>query len=88
MSIFLSLSCLVFLLNISISSSDVPLGFFIQAADRTVDLNDLGVNLTSTFDSLLSPSGIVNQFSLSVVIQLIYIVGYVIAGRILKISSH
>ena len=78
----------MFLLNISISSSDVPLGFFIQAADRTVDLNDLGVNLTSTFDSLLSPSGIVNQFSLSVVIQIIYIVGYVIAGRIWKISSH
>ena len=88
MSVFLSLSCLVFLLNISISSSDVPLGFFIQAADRTVDLNDLGVNLTSTFDSLLSPSGIVNQFSLSVVIQIIYIVGYVIAGRIWKISCH
>ena len=78
----------MFLLNISISSSDVPLGFFIQAADRTVDLNDLGVNLTSTFDSLLSPSGIVNQFSLSVVIQIIYIVGYVIAGRIWKISCH
>ena len=78
----------MFLLNISISSSDVPLGFFIQAADRTVDLNDLGVNLTSTFDSLLSPSGIVNQFSLSVVIQIIYIVGYVIAGRIWKISCQ
>ena len=58
----------------------VPLDTFIQAGDRTLDLNDLGVNLTETFDSLLSPSGVVNQFALSVVIQIIFIVGYLIAG--------
>ena len=52
----------------------------IENTDRTLDLSDLGVNLTVTFDQLLSPEGIVNQFSLSIVIQIIFIVGYVISG--------
>ena len=73
----------------------VPLDTFIQAGDRTLDLNDLGVNLTETFDSLLSPSGVVNQFALSVVIQIIFIVGYLIAGietetrrKVLKVANR
>jgi len=46
------------------------------------DLTPFGVNLTSTFTSLLSPSGIVDQFSLSIVIQIIFVVGYVLSGNI------
>ena len=76
----------MFLINISSTSSMVPLDTFIQAGDRTVDLNDLGVNLTETFDSLLSPSGVVNQFALSVVIQIIFIVGYLLAGVEMTLS--
>ena len=52
----------------------------INNADRTLELSDLGVNLTTTFNQLLSPEGIVNQFSLSIVIQIMFIVGYVISG--------
>ena len=52
----------------------------INNADRTLELSDLGVNLTTTFDQLLSPEGIVNQFSLSIVIQIMFVVGYVISG--------
>ena len=53
----------------------------INNADRTLDLSDLGVNLTSTFNQLLSPEGIVNQFSLSIIIQIFFIVGYVVSGN-------
>ena len=56
-------------------------------ADRTLDLSDLGVNLTTTFNQLLSPEGIVNQFSLSIVIQVMFIVGYVISGTSCNISD-
>ena len=45
------------------------------------DLTPFGVDLESTFDSLLSPAGIVDQFSLSIVIQLIFVVGYVTSGE-------
>ena len=55
----------------------------LENPDRTLDLSDLGVNLTVTFDQLLSPEGIVNQFSLSIVIQIIFVVGYLISGLIL-----
>ena len=53
----------------------------INNADRTLELADLGVNLTSTFDQLLSPEGIVNQFSLSILIQVMFVLGYVISGN-------
>ena len=59
----------------------------INNADRTLELSDLGVNLTSTFNQLLSPEGIVNQFSLSIVIQVMFIVGYVISGTTGNISD-
>ena len=54
-------------------------------AERTFDLSDLGVNLTSIFDGLLSPVGIINQYVLTIVIQIMYmyIVGYVVSGLIL-----
>ena len=52
-------------------------------ADRTLDLADLGVNLTSTFDQLLSPVGIVNQYALSILLQIMFIVGYVGSGLLL-----
>ena len=29
--------------------------------DRTLDLSDIGIDVSQTFDKLLSPSGIVNQ---------------------------
>ena len=45
------------------------------------DLTPFGIDLESTFDSLLSPAGIVDQFSLSIVIQLIFVVGYVLSGE-------
>ena len=55
--------------------------------DRTLDLADLtsqlGVNLTSTFDQLLSPAGIVNQYALSILLQIMFIVGYVLSGLLL-----
>ena len=51
--------------------------------DRTLDLADLGVNLTSTFNQLLSPAGIVNQYALSILLQIMFIVGYVLSGLIL-----
>ena len=51
--------------------------------DRTLDLSDLGVNLTSTFNQLLSPAGIVNQYALSILLQIMFIVGYVVSGLIL-----
>ena len=59
----------------------------IDNADRTLELSDLGVNLTTTFNQLLSPEGIVNQFSLSIVIQIMFIVGYVISGNIRQYES-
>ena len=52
-------------------------------AERTFDLSDIGVILTSTFDGLLSPVGIINQYVLTIVIQIMYIVGYVVSGLIL-----
>merc|ERR1711971_1101012 len=68
----------------------LPIGAFddykinlFENADRTLDLSDIGVNLTQTFNSLLSPEGIVNQFSLSIVIQIIFVVGYVVSGLLL-----
>ena len=47
---------------------------------RSLNLADFGVDLNSTFDQLVSAEGIVNQFALSIVIQIIYIVGCVVSG--------
>ena len=47
----------------------------------TIDLSVLGIDLDAIFDSLLSPSWIVNQFAISISLQLFQSVGYVIAGR-------
>ena len=52
-----------------------------EAEKRTIDLSVLGIDLDAIFDSLLSPSGIVNQFAISLSLQLFQSVGYVIAGR-------
>ena len=37
---------------------------------------------SQTFDDLLSPAGIVNQFVLSIFFQIVSIVGYAIAGKV------
>ena len=55
--------------------------FVITSNDRTLDLASIGIDLGSTFDQLLSPSGIVNQFALTIIIQLCFIIGYIISGR-------
>ena len=49
--------------------------------DRSFDLSEYGIDLGATFDRLLSPKGIVNQFSLTFAIQMIVIVGYIITGK-------
>ena len=49
--------------------------------ERTIDLSSLGIDLGTVFDRLLSPAGIVNQFALSLTIQLIFIIGYVVSGK-------
>jgi len=39
-------------------------------------------SISQTFDDLLSPAGIVNQFVLSIFFQIVSIVGYAIAGKL------
>ena len=51
-----------------------------SSPDRTIDIASLGIDPQATFDRLLSPGGIVNQFALSITIQLMFIVGYAITG--------
>ena len=51
-----------------------------SSPDRTIDLASLGIDLGDVFDKLLSPAGIVNQFALSFVIQLMFITGYIVSG--------
>ena len=48
---------------------------------RTLDLSLLGIDLSQIFDRLLSPAGIVNQFAISISLQLFQSVGYVLTGR-------
>ena len=50
--------------------------------ERTVDLDSLGIDPGAVFDRLLSPAGIVNQYALSIAIQLMFILGYIITGDI------
>ena len=53
--------------------------------DRSFDLSEYGIDLGATFDRLLSPKGIVNQFSLTFAIQAIVIIGYVLTGKLIKL---
>ena len=50
-------------------------------SDRTIDLEDYGVDLGVTFDQLLSPKGIVDQFALSILLQVLFVFGYVVLGK-------
>ena len=52
----------------------------LSSPERTLDLSTLGIDLNEVFDRLLSPSGIVNQFALSLAIQLMFIIGYAVSG--------
>ena len=52
-----------------------------KAERRTLDLSFLGIDLSQIFDRLLSPTGIVNQFAISISLQLFQSVGYVLTGR-------
>ena len=52
-----------------------------SSPERTIDLSSLGIDLGTVFDRLLSLAGIVNQFALSLTIQLMFIVGYVFSGK-------
>ena len=49
--------------------------------ERTVDLDSLGIDLGVVFDGLLSPEGIVNQYALSIAIQLMFLLGYIVTGE-------
>ena len=85
-----SLTALI-LLGVSLDKTRAldPFDMDIGRAFTTIpDLSPFGVNLTSTFTSLLSPSGIVDQFSLSIVIQIIFVVGYVLSGKIFIYILH
>merc|ERR1712179_351826 len=54
---------------------------------RTVDLSFLGIDLSQIFDRLLSPTGIVNQFAISISLQLFQSVGYVLTGILYAILT-
>ena len=47
-----------------------------------VSLGDLGIDFDATFDRLLSPSGIINQFALTAVIRIIWTITWIISGII------
>ena len=52
----------------------------VTLGEKTLDLSDLGVNLTSTFEQLVTPEGIVDQYAVVIAIQIIYILGYLVSG--------
>ena len=52
----------------------------VTLVEKTLDLSDLGVNLTSTFEQLVTPEGIVDQYAVVIAIQIIYILGYLVSG--------
>merc|ERR1712013_61304 len=58
-----------------------------KAEKRTLDLSFLGIDLSQIFDRLLSPTGIVNQFAISISLQLFQSVGYVITGILYAILT-
>ena len=59
----------------------------INLGEKTLDLADLGVNLTSTFEQLVTPEGIVEQYAVSIAIQIIIIVGYLVSGYNISVPS-
>jgi len=50
--------------------------------DRTIDLSSLGLDFNDVFDQLLSPKGIIEQFVLSIGLQVMNVGGYVITGLV------
>ena len=58
-------------------------GRLLKADQRIIDLTTLGIDLRAIFDGLLSPAGIVNQFAISLSIQLMQSVGYLLAGKLM-----
>ena len=48
--------------------------------ERTSDLSSLDIDLEAVFDRLLSPKGIVQQFLLSVTLQIFNIIGFIVSG--------
>ena len=48
---------------------------------RTFDLSEIGIDVEKTFNNLLTPGGIINQFAISSVTRLIQLVGYTASGR-------
>ena len=70
---------IVFMVLISlITCQETPRNDVQPLKKRTLDL--LGIDLSQIFDRLISPSGIVNQFAVSVSLQLFQTVGYLISG--------
>ena len=70
---------IVFIVLISlITCQETPRNDVQPLEKRTLDL--LGIDLAQIFDRLISPSGIVNQFAVSVSLQLFQTVGYLISG--------
>jgi len=57
--------------------------------DLVSSLNStLGVDLIDILDGLLSPEGVVSQFVLSLVIQVIFVVGYAVSGVIYFLAKE
>ena len=44
------------------------------------DLTHIGINVTETFERLLSPAGVLNQYALSIILQTMTIIGFITAG--------
>ena len=44
------------------------------------DLTHIGINVTETFERLLSPAGVLNQYALSIILQSMTIIGFITAG--------
>ena len=53
----------------------------LYSPDRTIDLASLGIDPAATFDRLLSPAGIVNQFALSIILRVMSTLGYIVTGQ-------
>lgn len=63
-------------MTISVRASNVT-----SISDRTIALEEYGVDLGLTFDQLLSPKGIVDQFALSILLQVLFVFGYMVLGK-------
>merc|ERR1711936_863881 len=47
-----------------------------------LDLASIGINVTRTFESLLSPTGIVNEYALTITLTIMMTIGFIVAGLI------